>query len=549
MIPGANPLSRRSMAFRRSWSSLAAGAALLVLAASAGHAATAASPSTQTAASLKGSTAAIAWQIAQQQADVDRAFATAKAQNKPVFMYWGAVWCPPCNQVKATLFSRSDFVQLTQSFVPIYVDGDKSGAQQIAARYKVSGYPTMVVFRPDGTELTRLPGEADPERYMNTMAMAAKATVPVKTLVTQALQKAALTPEQWRLVAFYSFDTDEQAVLAKADAVATLRALADAVPAAAELRDVRDRLRVRALAAEADTLDPAKDKAGAETRATALRGPLLDILRDPARSAVLADLWMNVGASLGKRLAPEAAAEREAYFAAWQQALDGAVAAPKASKGEQVDLWAVKVQLWQAGQPQGKLTAAQAQQVLQTMATVARQTPDRIERQSVIPSAAYVLALMGQFDASNQMLEAELPGAVAPYYHMLILASNAKKQGQKAAALQWYERAWKDSAGAATRIQWGTAYLQQLLELAPEDTARVAQGLQRFATELPPEADTFHARSQRSLQRLGTRLKTWAGTDAVRLAEVKAWQQKLDGVCKRVPARGDAQTQCRSLLG
>ena len=57
-------------------------------------------------------------------------------------------------------------------------------------------------------------------------------------------------------------------------------------------------------------------------------------LRDPARSAVLADLWINVGANLGKRLAPEAAAEREAYFAAWQQALDGAVERFVASRRE-----------------------------------------------------------------------------------------------------------------------------------------------------------------------------------------------------------------------
>ncbi|HXU54481.1 MAG TPA: hypothetical protein VN744_03550, partial [Casimicrobiaceae bacterium] len=33
--------------------------------------------------------------IAWQKGDVDAAFASAMAQNKPVFLYWGAVWCPP----------------------------------------------------------------------------------------------------------------------------------------------------------------------------------------------------------------------------------------------------------------------------------------------------------------------------------------------------------------------------------------------------------------------------------------------------------------------
>jgi thiol:disulfide interchange protein len=44
----------------------------------------------------------VAWVHAASDADVDAAFAHAKAANVPVFLYWGATWCPPCNQVKAT---------------------------------------------------------------------------------------------------------------------------------------------------------------------------------------------------------------------------------------------------------------------------------------------------------------------------------------------------------------------------------------------------------------------------------------------------------------
>ncbi len=60
----------------------------------------------------------IAWKQAASDSEIDDAFAAARAANKPVFVYWGAKWCPPCNQVKATLFNRQDFIERSRGFVP-----------------------------------------------------------------------------------------------------------------------------------------------------------------------------------------------------------------------------------------------------------------------------------------------------------------------------------------------------------------------------------------------------------------------------------------------
>src|SRR5271170_6754153 len=54
--------------------------------------------------------------------DVGAAFDLAKAANKPVFLYWGAKWCPPCQQLKSSVFLRSDFIAKSKEFVAVYLD-------------------------------------------------------------------------------------------------------------------------------------------------------------------------------------------------------------------------------------------------------------------------------------------------------------------------------------------------------------------------------------------------------------------------------------------
>src|SRR5262245_20881607 len=71
--------------------------------------------------------------------DVDAAFAAAKADDKPLYLYWGAEWCPPCAQIKSTIFNRREFQERSKLFIPVYLDGDTPGAQKQGQRFGVIG--------------------------------------------------------------------------------------------------------------------------------------------------------------------------------------------------------------------------------------------------------------------------------------------------------------------------------------------------------------------------------------------------------------------------
>ena len=77
---------------------------------------------------------------------VEEAFAEAERSAKPLFLYWGAVWCPPCNLMKSTLFQQPEFIARTRDFVAVYLDGDTERAQVWGEKHDAVGYPTLIVF-------------------------------------------------------------------------------------------------------------------------------------------------------------------------------------------------------------------------------------------------------------------------------------------------------------------------------------------------------------------------------------------------------------------
>ncbi|MCE2911124.1 MAG: thioredoxin family protein [Pseudomonadota bacterium] len=474
----------------------------------------------------------VAWQPAAADADIERAFARARAERRPVLLYWGATWCPPCNQLKATLFNRQDFAALSRSFVAVHVDGDRPGAQKLGQRFKVSGYPTVVLMTAEGQEITRLPGDIDAEQVMRLLETGVAGGRPVKSVLADALAGRPVGAADWRALAFYSWETDESQLVAKPELPATLARLATAAQAAATAEaEVSTRLWLKALAASDDGKGLKADDA--------LRARVQKVLADPAQVRQFSGVLSGGAADIVRTLEAEDSPRRAPLVAAYDAALRRLQSDATLARGDRLDALIARVNLARIGQPKDevrpRIPEALAADVRDMAARFDREITDGYERQAVVTAAAYALGHAGLWAESEALLKSNLARSHSAYYLMSQLGSNARKLGRKDEALRWYAEAFEKSQGPATRLQWGSGYLGALIELAPQDAARIEQVAAQLLREAASDSGAFEGRSARALQRAGARLASW-NADGRQAAALRRLQAQLDGVCARVDA-------------
>jgi thiol-disulfide isomerase/thioredoxin len=494
----------------------------------------------------------VAWLPASTDADIDRAFGRARSENKPVLLYWGARWCPPCNQLKATLFERQDFVERSRAFVAVAIDGDDAGAQRLGTRFKVRGYPTLVVLDPAGREMTRLPGEAEPAQILGLMQQGLAGGRAFRDVLADARAGRALTAGEWRLLAFSDWETgvDDGAEGSAAGGANGSVSAADRPGLLYDLSlrcppgeaDLGARLMLKALAETDDGKGVVAD-AGLRERVAAL-------LADARARRALSDLIVNSAAEIARALAPDPGPARERVVAGFDAALVALQADTSLSRADRQSALIGRVELARMDLPRDEvhpvLSAELQQQVRDEALRNDREITDGYERQAVITAAAYMLSRADLWQASDELLRANLARSHSPYYLMSELARNARALGRTEEGLGWYQRAWERSEGPSTRLQWGTAYLGALIELAPDDAPRIESLARRLIGEARRLSDAFQERNRRSLVRIVDRLARWGKTPA-RSATVVRVRLDLAGLCRSLPPDEGQRRDCDAL--
>jgi thioredoxin-related protein len=98
------------------------------------------------------------------------ALTKADAEKKPVMIDFITDWCRWCDTLDVHTYSNEHVAGfINANLVPIKIDAEKGEGIEIAKKYGVAAYPTIVVIKSNGEEIDRILGYVPAEPFLKTI--------------------------------------------------------------------------------------------------------------------------------------------------------------------------------------------------------------------------------------------------------------------------------------------------------------------------------------------------------------------------------------------
>jgi protein disulfide-isomerase len=416
------------------------------------------------------------------QGDVATALMESARAGKPVLVYWGAAWCAPCNKLQATLFKDAAFVSLTRRLIPVHLDGDDVGAQSWGEKLHVSGYPTLLLLRADGTELARPNPFGTASAIVAALDDARSSASSSSTLVARALASPdTLSLRDWRTLS--KVDWQSKGFGGKQEDLEDIRRLARTTPdpvlrlrlallAYAPLALPEDQTRFDPVALSIDQVRDVQSL----LRPT-LSGPAMNLTNNVMLGFLEARLVAALPASSVKRALSDQLLMASARFRS-----DDRLPLTDRIDSLEIDLAILRDNRSRVPKPVLQLARNY------TDAALARAT-DPMLRQSILHEAALVRRDAGDVEGLHRMLLRNLPRMANRVDIFERLSENAEMRQQPAEAVSWLRKQYLVEPGSASRLRFAIGYSNTAMRLTPDDFRTVAISTEAVAEALRGSKD------------------------------------------------------------
>ena len=127
----------------------------------------------------------------------------AASEHKVVMIDFFTTWCGWCKVLDRNTYTDPAVSKLTdEKFVCVKIDAEKGEGIELAKKYQISGYPTIVFFDEGGKEIDRVVGYEDPGRFVRSLEVAAEGGSKAILGAVEA-DPPTTDPKKWLVAANY----------------------------------------------------------------------------------------------------------------------------------------------------------------------------------------------------------------------------------------------------------------------------------------------------------------------------------------------------------